>query len=108
MALASFTLDPAATVQLTGDEIIVKINTDTVNPITRASSVDAAARPIETEEVTDVELAPTAVRDSLNAMGAVNRQFVKTKPSVGDYPVIAVKRTSTGLLAVEYDDVPIV
>ena len=108
MALASFTIDPAAASPLTGDEIVAKINTDTVDPITRASSVDPAARPIEAAEVTATELDATAARDNLNAMGDVARQFVKTNPTTGDFPIISVDRTSTGLLAVEYDNVPTV
>ncbi len=106
MALASFTIDPAAASPLTGDEIVAKINTDTVDPITRVNSVDPAARPIEAAEVTATEPGSTAARDNLNATGAVNRQFVKTNPGTGDFPIISVDRTSAGLLAVEYDDVP--
>ena len=108
MALATFVIDPAAAIPLTGDEIVAKINTDTVDPITRASSVSAAARPLETDEVSDVELTATAAKDNLSAMADVDRGFVRTLPTSGEFPIINVQRDATGQLEVEYDDVAIV
>ena len=108
MALASFTIDPAAAVPLTGDEIVNKINTDTVDSITRASSVSAAARPLEADEVSDVELTATAARDNLTALPDVDRGFILTLPASGEFPVINVQRDATGKLEIEYDDVAII
>ncbi|KKL18872.1 hypothetical protein LCGC14_2471180 [marine sediment metagenome] len=108
MALATFVIDPAAAIPLTGDEIIAKINTDTVNPITRASSVSAAARPLVADEVSDVELTATAAKDNLSAMADIDRGFVRTQPTSGEFPIINVQRDATGQLEVEYDDVAIV
>ena len=108
MVLASFVIDPAAAIPLTGDEIIVKINTDTTDPITRASSVSAAARPLEADEVGDTELTSTAAKDNLDALADTVRSYIKTAPIVGEFPIINVQRDSTGKLDVDYDDVAIV
>jgi len=102
MALASFQLDPNAQAY-TDNEIVDKINAAT-NDITRAGSVDAAARPIESGEVTNTELASSAAKDNLDAMGDTARGYVKTDPQAGEYPVIAVQRDSSGKLDVDYDD----
>ena len=107
MTLATFVIDPAAAIPLTGDEIVAKINTDTVDSISRASSVSAAARPLEADEVSDVELTPTAAKDNLSAMADVDRGFIRTLPTSGEFPIINVQRDATGQLEVEYDDVAI-
>lgn len=115
MASASMQLDPNATAY-TDDEIVGKVNAASAN-ISRASSVDAAARPIVAGEVTEAELgdgavtdpkmAETAAKDNLDALGDTDRGYVKTAPAVGECPVIAVQRAADGKLDVDYDDVPI-
>ncbi len=108
MTIASFTIDPAAADPQTGNEIVARINTDSTDPITRAGSVSAAARPLEADEVSDIELTATAAKDNLSAMADVDRGFVKTSPTSGEFPIINMQRDSTGKLEVEYDDVAIV
>ena len=117
MVLATFTLDPAATDPLTDNEHVDAINAAS-NQITRASSVSAVARPLETDEVTATEildgtvgateLAVSAARDNLKAQSDTTREFILTRPVSGEFPVVAAHRTSGGLLEVEYDDEPIV
>ncbi len=116
MAIASFQLDPNAQA-LTDDDIITKINAASTD-ITRAGSVDPSARPIETGEVDTAELAANAVtnakaevtlaKDNLNAMSDTARGYIKTEPASGEFPVVNVQRDSSGLLDIDYDDVPIV
>lgn len=115
MVIASFQLDPNAT-SYTDDEIVGKVNTATAD-ITRAGSVDAAARPIEALEVDSAELADGAVTNvkadtslakaNLDAMGDTARGYVKTDPQTGEFPVIAVQRDASGDLDVDYDDVAV-
>lgn len=107
MVLASFTIDPLAEV-LTGDEIVAKINTDTTTTISKASVVDAAARPIVAGEVSNTELAAAAAKDNLDALADTARGYVKTAPVTGEFPVINVQRDAAGLLEVDYDDVAII
>ena len=71
MAIQSMVLDPAAQ-SYTDDQIVGKINTATAN-ITRASSVDAAARPIATSEVTDTMIAAGAIKTKLGAEADGNK-----------------------------------
>ncbi len=116
MTIASFQLDPNAQF-LSDDDVITKINTASTD-ITRAGSVDPTARPIEAQEVDTSELADGAVtntkadltlaKDNLNAMSDSAREYVKTLPLSGEFPVINVQRDSSGLLDIDYDDVPIV
>jgi len=72
MAKQSFQLDPNAQ-SYTDDEIVGKVNTATAN-ITRASSVDAAARPIEAGEITDTEVnaAAAIAKSKLAALNIVD------------------------------------
>lgn len=63
MAILSFQLDPNAQ-SYTDDEIVGKINAATAD-ITRASSVDPAARPIAAGEVSATELAAGAIKTKL-------------------------------------------
>ncbi len=107
MALATFALDPNAET-LTANEHIDRINAAT-NDITRAGAVDPSARPIEAGEVGNTELAATAAKDNLVAMPDVDRGVVMTRPvaTSGDFKVVALKRLTTGLLEVEYDDVAV-
>lgn len=106
MALASFTIDPAAEV-LSGDEIVAKINDDTSTTISKAGVVTAAARPIEAGEVTNTELAVAAAKANLDALADIARGYMKTDPAVGQFPIISAQRTAAGLLEVDYDDVAI-
>jgi len=115
MAIQSFQLDPNAA-SYTDDEIVGKVNTATAN-ITRAGSVDAAARPIGTGEVgdtelgsftvTNTELTAGAAADNLNAMSDTARGYVQTSPTTGEFPVISVQRDATGQLDISYDDVAV-
>lgn len=105
MPIASMQLDPNAKVY-SDDEIVDKINTAAVN-ITRAGSVEAAARPIEDAEVTDAKLAPAVAKANLDAMGDTERGYVKTLPEAGEFPVIAIHRQADGKLDIDYDDVAV-
>ena len=80
MAIASFQLDPNAQAY-TDDEIVGKVNAASAQ-ITRAGSVAAAARPIESGEVGDTELASGAAKDNLDAMGDTARGYV----NLGQHP----------------------
>ena len=116
MTLQSFQIDPVAGIPLTANEHVDAINAAT-NDITRAGSVDPSARPIEAGEigtaqlaaagVTVAKLASTAARDNLNALTSTERQFIRTLPDVGEFPVIFIQREADGDLDVTYDDVPI-
>ena len=68
MTLASFQLDPNAA-SYTDDEIVGKVNTATAT-ITRASSVDAAARPLGTDEVEAIHIKDGEIADTHIASGA--------------------------------------
>jgi len=115
MAIASFQLDPNAQ-SYTDDEIVGKINSATAN-ITRASSVDAAARPITAGEVGTTELAAGAVdntilatgvaKTNLDAMADTARGYIKTDPAAGEFKVVSVQRDASGKLDIDYDDVAV-
>ena len=115
MAIVSFQLDPNAVVY-TDNEIVGKINTATVN-ITRASSVDAAARPIADLEVvegklaanavTNAKLASSAAKENLDALADTARGYIKTAPTTGEFKVVNLQRDSTGKLDVDYDNVAV-
>lgn len=70
MGTETFTIDPGAEA-LTPDEVVAKVNAATAD-ITRASSVSAAARPIEALEVDTAELAVDAVTNAKIDTGAVD------------------------------------
>lgn len=106
MAIQIMVIDPNAGT-MSGDEIIAAINEDSTTTISKASVVDAAARPIVDGEVTSAKLDDGVAKDNLDAMADVERGYVKTNPGSGEYPVIAVQRDSSGYFEVEYDDVPI-
>ena len=129
MAKQSFTLDPNAQAY-TDDDIVGKINAAAVD-ITRAGSVDAAARPIESGEVGATELADeayssaektkltgvedsatadqtgTEVRDALEGLSDLDRHFVITDPQTGEFPVLAIQRDADDKLDVDFDDVAV-
>ncbi len=96
MAIQSFQLDPNAA-SYTDDQIVDKVNAAS-NDITRAGSVSAAARPIESGEAAA----------NLDAMTDTARGYIKTSPAVGEFPVVSIQRDASGLLDTDYDDVPIV
>ena len=115
MAIASMSLDPNAQ-SYTDDEIVGKVNTATAD-ITRAGSVDAAARPIESGEVGSTELAAGAVGNAelaaaaaaanLDAMSDTARGYVKTFPQTGEFPVVNIQRDASGNLDIDYDNVAV-
>lgn len=115
MAILSFQLDPNAA-SYTDDQIVGKINTATAN-ITRAGSVVAAARPIVAGEIGDTELGTFTVSNTeldagvaaanLDAMSDTARGYVKTSPTTGEFPVVAIQRASGGNLDIDYDNVAI-
>jgi len=115
MAIQSFQLDPNAA-SYTDDEIVGKVNTASAN-ITRASSVDAAARPITAGEVGstelgagvvgNTELAASAAKDNLDALADTARGYIKTDPQTGEFPIVSIQRDAAGLTDVDYDDVAV-
>ena len=105
MTIVSMLLDPNAQVY-TDNEIVAKVNAATTN-ITRAGSVEAAARPIADAEVTSAKLNEGVAKANLDAMTDVARGYVKTTPTAGQFKVIAVERQADGKLKVEYDDVAV-
>ncbi len=107
MAIATLTIDPGAAA-LTPDEHVAAINAATA-VIDRASSVDPAARPIQTGEITVAELASAAAKGNLDALADVDRGYIQTRPvaASGDFKIIALKRTAAGLVEAEYDDVAV-
>jgi len=115
MAIQSFQLDPNAA-SYTDDDIVGKINTASAN-ITRASSVDAAARPIGAGEIGDTELGAITITNgdldagvaaaNLDAMSDTARGYIQTNPQSGEFPVVAIQRDAAGLLDTDYDDVAV-
>jgi len=105
MAIASMVLDPNAAAY-TDDEIVGKINSATAT-ITRASSVDAAARPIADAEVTSAKLDSGVAKANLDSMSDTARGYIKTSPTSGEFKVVNIQRDSTGKLDVDYDDVAV-
>ena len=105
MTIVSMLLDPSAQAY-TDNEIVAKVNAATTN-ITRAGSVEAAARPIADAEVTSAKLNEGVAKANLDAMTDVARGYVKTTPTAGQFKVIAVERQADGKLKVEYDDVAV-
>ena len=106
MAIQSFQLDPNAA-SYTDDEIVGKVNAAGVN-ISRAGAVEAAARPIEADEIGATELAADTAAANLDAMADDSRGYVQTNPAVGEFPVVAIQRDAAGNLDIDFDDVPVV
>ena len=92
--------------ELAVDAAAVNVNAGTAD-ITRASSVAAAARPLGAGEVTNTELAGTAAKDNLDGLADTARGYVKTSPTTGEFPVIAIHRQAGGNLDIDYDDIPV-
>ncbi len=115
MVIQTMELDPNAA-SYTDDEIVGKVNAASAN-ITRAGSVDAAARPLVAGEVGGTELAAggvdnskldaNAAKDNLDALGDTARGYIKTDPAVGEFPVVSIQRNAAGKTAADYDDVAI-
>lgn len=63
-----------------------------------------AAAKIAATAVDNTKLASTAAKDNLDALSDTAREYVKTNPAGGEYPVIAIHRQADGKLDVEYDD----
>ena len=115
MAITSMVLDPNAA-SYTDDEIVGKINNATAT-ISRASSVTAAARPIEDLEVAEGKLAAgavsntkltsTAAKDNLDALADTARGYIKTAPTTGEFTVVSLQRDVDGKLDIDYDDVAV-
>lgn len=105
MAIVRILLDPEA-VPYTDDEIVGKVNTAT-EKITRAGSVEAAARPIEDAEVIASKVADGVAKANLDAMDELERGYIITNPVTGEFKVTAVQVAADGKVAVDKDDVPI-
>ena len=105
MAIVFFELDPNAA-SYTDDEIVGKVNAASAQ-ITRADSVDAAARPIGTGEVTNTELDASAAKANLDAMADLDRGYVMTDPQSGEFPIISLQRAANGNLKPGADDVAV-
>ena len=128
MGIEKVYLDPNAAAY-TDDEIVGKVNTAAVN-ITRAGSVDAAARPIAVGEVGATELAdesytsgeqtklagidagaevnPTAteIRDSIVGLADDDRQIVISRPTSGQKRIYAIQTHTDAKQEVEQSDTP--
>jgi len=114
VAITSFTLDPNAQ-SYTDDQIVGKVNTASAN-ITRAGSVDAAARPVVAGEIGDpelgtfsvsnTELVAGVVKTNLDSMADAARGYIKTSPAAGEFPVISVQKAGINL-DISYDSVAI-
>ncbi|MBA7638349.1 hypothetical protein ES703_46004 [subsurface metagenome] len=104
MTIERILLDPNA-VPYTDDEIVGKVNTATAN-ITRAGSVEAAARPIVDLEITAPKVADGVAKANLDAMAELERGYINTNPQTGEYKVTAVQVATNGKLAVDKDSVP--
>ena len=129
MAIQSMQLDPNAQTY-TDDQIVGKVNSATAN-ITRASSVDAAARPITAGEVGATELAAeefttteqtkltgiednakddqtgTEVQTAILALADADRKLIKTDPQTSEFTVLAIQRAADGKLDIDFDDVAV-
>ena len=103
MTIVSMQLDPGA-VSYTDDEIVGKVNSASAQ-ITRASSVAAAARPIGSGEVTSTELYAGVAKANLDAMADLDRGYIKTAPTMGEFTIVSIQRDATGKLDVDYDNV---
>lgn len=126
MAIEKVYLDPNATTY-TDDEIVGKVNAATVN-ITRASSVEATARPIETGEVGATELAAeefttaeqskltaieenatadqtgAEVRDAIVGLADDDREIIISRPTTGQKKIYAIQTHSDGKQEIEQND----
>lgn len=126
MGIVKDYLDPNAAAY-TDDEIVGKVNAATVN-VTRAGSVEAAARPIETGEVDATKLADeaytstektklgtvedsatadqtgTEVRDAIVGLADDDRQIIISRPTTGQFKIFAQQRHTDGKTEVERSD----
>jgi hypothetical protein len=104
MAIQSILLDPNAQ-YLSDDAVVAKVNAASDN-ITRAGSVDAAARPIAAGEVTATELGAGAVTEAKIGAGAVTEAKVGagavTEAKIGAGAISAAK-VATGVAKTNLD-----
>jgi len=57
--------------------------------------------------VTNAQVAVGQAKANLDAMADVDRSYVKTSPTSGQFKVIAIERQADGKLKVEYEDVAV-
>lgn len=128
MPLEKIYLDPNAAAY-TDDQIVGKVNSaDAV--ITRANSVDPAARPIESGEVGAAELSGeefttieqtklgncnenaevnptgTEMKDAIVALPDLDRDILISRPAAGQKKIVAIQTHSDGTTEVEQNDTP--
>ncbi len=97
MGLETFVIDPSAEA-LTPDEVVAKVNAAT-SDITRASSVTAAARPIEALEVDTAELAAGAVTNpKIGALAVDSAELAADAVTEAKIEALAV---SSGKIAID-------
>lgn len=103
MTIQTMILDPDAQAY-TDDQIVGKINAATDN-INRSGSVEAAARPIEDLEITNAKLAEGSSKANLDDMVDIDRGYIQTDPSAGQFKIVSIERADDGKISVKYDDV---
>ena len=54
--------------------------------------------------VTNAQIAAGQAKANLDALADLDRGYIKTSPTSGQFKVIAVERTATGLLEAKFDD----
>ncbi|MBA7662347.1 hypothetical protein ES703_70375 [subsurface metagenome] len=128
MGIEKVYLDPNAVVY-TDDEIVGKVNTAAAN-ITRAGSVESAARPIEVGEVGATELADEAytstektkltgieddakddqtgaeVRDAIVGLADDDREIIISRPQTGQKKIYAIQTHTDAKQEFEQNDTP--
>ena len=57
--------------------------------------------------VTNAQIATGQAKASLDAMADLDRGYIKTSPTTGEFKVVAVQRDATGKLDVDYDNVAV-
>lgn len=87
MAIQSMQLDPNAATY-TDDQIVAKVNAATT-------------------KVAAASLAAGAAKTSLDAMADTARGYIKTAPTVGEFPIVSLQRAANGKLDADYDDVSV-
>ena len=103
MAIQTMVIDPQAAEELTPDQVIAKINAASDN-ISRAASVEAAARPLVDGEVTAAKVDAGVAKANLDSMADLDRGYIKTDPGVGQFKIISQERMADGKLEIKYDD----
>jgi len=57
--------------------------------------------------ITNAQIAAGQAKASLDAMADLDRGYIKTTPTTGEFKVVAIQRDATGKLDVDYDDVAV-